>query len=1102
MRKFTLFLAFIFIGMQIFAQDREIKGTVTSSDDGQPIPGVQVLVKGTSTGTITDLDGKYTIKVSDDAATLVFRYVGMASQEIAIAGQTTIDVAMEPDIMHLEGVVVTALGISREKKSLGYATQELSGEEISTVKTNNFINTLSGKAAGVQIKNTGNLGGSSNILIRGASSITGNNQALIVVDGVPINNDVTNTDDQVRGRHGYDFGNSAADINPNDIESMNVLKGAAATALYGSRAANGVIIITTKKGERTMAKKRVYGVNVSSNVTTGFIDKSTFPTYQQDYGAGYGPYYGDEPYTGLEQYDFNGDGATDLVVPTYEDGSFGQKFDPGLSVYQWDAFYPQSPNYRKPTPWVAAGDNGPISFFETPWSFTNSVEVTGANENSNFRLSYSNQDQTGIMPNSHFVRNNVLFNGSYDVTKDVTVTASVNYINNKGKGRNATGYSDNILSSFRQWMQTNVDYQQQKELYEATEENITWNPVSQDNLAPAYWDNPYWTRYKNYTTDGRDRVIGYIQADWQINDYFSTMARFSTDFYSEIQEERKAIGSASGEFGVGTTAGRSDVTSGYSRFNKSFYENNFDFMLRFNKDLSEDFNLSALVGTNIRRSELDQVFASTDGGLIVPDLYALSNSVNPMLAPEETYNKIGVNGIYASASLGYKNFLYLDATIRRDQSSTLPEDNNAYVYPSVSGSFLFSNVLDVDWMDLGKLRLGYAEVGNDAPWGSIVDTYDNNPVFGGTPLYSLPNTKNNAELKPERTTSLEAGLEMYFLNKRLGFDAAFYKTNTVDQIIPIAVSYTTGYSQKYVNAGEIENKGVELMVFGSPVVSENFRWDVTLNWAKNINEVVALAEGVENIQLTRSLQSGITINARVGEPYGTIQGQDFIYDDNGNKVVGEDGYYLKTPTSDVVLGNINPDWTGGINNRFSYKNWAFSFLIDWQQGGSVYSLDMYYGMGTGLYEETSYTNDLGNPVRNTLDNGGGLILEGVTGDVTYNDDGTYTVTNTATNDIRVAGDDYRVFGWSKNPNAAFIYDATYIKLREVVLTYSLPKTTLENTFINGISFSLVGSNLWIISKDLPHADPEASQGAGNVQGWQSGVMPTTRNVGFTVNLQF
>ncbi|MCB0823512.1 MAG: SusC/RagA family TonB-linked outer membrane protein [Bacteroidales bacterium] len=1087
MRKFTLFLAFIFIGMQLFAQDRDIKGTVISSDDGQPIPGVQVLVKGTTSGTITDLDGNYAIKVPESATTLVFRFVGMATQEVEIGSQTTVDVSMDPDVMHLEGVVVTALGISREKKSLGYATQELSGDEINQVKTDNFINTLSGKAAGVSVKSTGNIGGSSNIIIRGSSSITGNNQALIVVDGVPINNDLTNTRDQIRGRHGYDFGNAAADINPNDIESMNILKGAAATALYGSRAANGVIIITTKKGERTMSKKRVYGVSVSSNVTTGWIDKSTFPAYQQEYGAGYGPYYGDEPYTGLEQYDFNGDGTTDLVVPTYEDASMGQKFDPNLNVYQWDAFYPGYPNYNKATPYVAAGDNGAISFFEQPWSFTNSVEVTGANDNSNFRLSYLNQDQTGLMPNSHFIKNSLLFNGSYDVTKDVKVTASVNYVKNDNTGRNSTGYSDNILSSFRQWSQMNVDIQQQKEYYEMNEENITWNPVGPGDLAPAYWDNPYWVRYQNFTTDGRDRIIGYIQADWQINDYFSAMARFSTDFYSEIQEERKAVGSASGEFGVGTTAGRSDVTSGYSRFTRNFYENNMDLMLRFNKNLSENFNLNALIGTNIRRSQVDGVFASTDGGLIVPGLYSLGNSVNPMLAPVETLEKRGINGIYGSASLGYKDFLFLDATVRRDVSSTLPDGDNSYVYPSVSGSFLFSNVVDADFMDLGKVRVGYAEVGNDAPWGSLLNTYDGNPVFNGTPLYSLPNTQNNNALVPERSKSIEAGLEMYFLNKRLGFDFAWYKTNTVDQIIPVAVSYTTGFSSKYINAGEVENKGIELMIFGSPVVNENFRWDITLNYAKNNNEVVSLTEGVENIQLA-ALQGGVTINARVGEPYGTIQGTDYVYL-NGEKVVGDNGYYLKTSTSDIVLGNIQPDWTGGINNRFSYKNWAFSFLIDWQQGGSIFSLDMYYGLGTGLYEETVGNNDLGNPVRNTLDNGGGLILEGV------KEDGT-------PNDIRVAGDDYRVWGWSRNPNSAFIYDATYIKLREAVITYSLPKSTIENTFLNGVSFSLVGNNLWIISKDLPHADPEASQGAGNVQGWQSGVMPTTRNVGLTVNLQF
>ena len=644
----------------------------------------------------------------------------------------------------------------------------------------------------------------------------------------------------------------------------------------------------------------------------------------------------------------------------------------------------------------------------------------------------------------------------------------------------------------------NVDYQQQKDMYDQTERNITWNPNSPNDLAPAYWDNPYWARYQNYTTDNRDRIIGYVQADWKINDYFDVLARASVDNYSEIQEERKAIGSAAGEFGVGTTAGRNDVTSGYSRFNKTFTERNFDLMGKFHKNLSDNWNLNALLGANFRKSTVDQIFASTDGGLIVPNLYTLGNSVNPMLAPEELLTEIAVHGYYASVSLGYKNLVYLDGTIRRDQSSTLPSANNAYFYPSVSGSFLFSNLLESDWMDLGKFRVGYAQVGNDAPWGSIVDTYDQNPSYAGTATFSVRNTKNNADLKPEKTASIEGGFEMYFLNKRLGFDLALYKNNTTNQIVPVAVSYTTGYSGKYVNAGEIENKGFELMVFGSPIVNENFKWDIILNYSQNKNEVVSLAEGVENIQLIPALQGGVTINARVGEPYGTIQGTDFVYID-GQKLVGQDGYYVKTQTSDVILGNVNPDFNTGITNRFSYKNWSMSFLIDWQQGGSIFSLDQYYGLGTGLYEETVYTNDLGNPVRDPVSEGGGLIVEGVIENVDANGDGLGTY---RTNDVRVEGNNYRVNGWSKNPNSAFIYDATYVKLREVVISYSLPRATLDKSFLTGVTFSLVGSNLWIMAKDLPHADPEASQSSGNVQGWQSGVMPTTRNVGFTVNLQF
>ncbi|MBU3927194.1 MAG: SusC/RagA family TonB-linked outer membrane protein [Bacteroidetes bacterium] len=1086
MRKITILLAFLFmLGVDYAnAQTRTISGKVTSSEDGGGIPGVTVLVKGTQVGTITDLEGSYTLNVTPEHTTLVFQFVGMKTVEVAIGDQNTINVTMEQDVLMMDEVVVTALGISREKKSLGYAVQEVSGDDVSAVKRDNFINSLSGRAAGVQVRSTNNIGGSSNVIIRGNSSLTQNNQALFVVDGVPVNNSNTNNAGQISGRNGYDYGNASSDINPNDIESISILKGAAATALYGSRAANGVIMITTKKGSKVTGGKKAFGVTINSNVTTGFLDKSTFPKYQNQYGAGYGPYYGDAPYEGFENvWDVNGDGTIDYTVPTYEDASFGQKFDPSFSLYQWDSYDPASPNYLKKTPWTA-GANGPETFFETPISLTNSVAVAGGSENSTFRLSYTNYDQKGMMPNSSLKKDNILFTGSHDIVKNLTVSASANYVSTNGKGRNSTGYSDNILSSFRQWMQTNVDYGMQKDLYNNTHRNITWNPNSPFDLAPAYWDNPYWVRGENYETDTRDRIIGYLQADWKITDHFSLMGRAAVDTYSELQEERKAVGSGSGEFGVK----RPDVTSGYSRFERSFMETNLDLILSYYNQLNEDFNLNALIGTNVRRSKVDQVYASTDGGLIVPNLYSLSNSANPMQNPEELYTEVGVNGIFASASLGFQNFLFLDGSIRRDQSSTLPSDENAYFYPSISGSWLFSNNLNMDWLQLGKLRLGYAAVGNDAPWGSIKDTYAQNTTFNGTALFSLPSTKNNKNLKPEFSKSLEAGIELVTLSKRLGLDLSFYKINTVDQIMPVAVSYATGNGFQYFNAGEVENKGVEVQLYGTPVQKANFRWDISVNWARNINEVISLKDSIKNLQIA-ALQGGLSINARVGEPYGTIQGTDYIYT-NGQRTVGSNGYYLKTTTSDKVLGNINPDFNLGINNKFSYKNWSASFLIDWQQGGSVFSLDMYYGLGTGLYEETVYTNDLGNPVRNSLDDGGGLILPGV-----Y-EDGT-------TNTTRVSGADYRVFGWSRNPNKKFVYDATYIKLREVVISYSIPqKVMAKSSWIHGATFSIVGSNLWIIQKDLPHADPEASQSSGNVQGWQSGVMPALRNVGFTVNLQF
>jgi len=1088
MRKIIVMLALVaFVGLQgVFAQT-SVTGTVSSSEDGGTLPGVSVVVEGTSLGTTTDMDGRFSLSVPTDATALLFSFVGMEAQRVAFTGQTVINVVLKSSALQLDEFVVTALGVSREKKSLGYAAQEIGGDAINEAKNNNLINSLSGRVSGVEVKSSGNMGGSTNIIIRGSKSLTGNNQALFVVDGVPITNSTFNTGYQKRGGAGFDFGSGVSDINPNDIKSISILKGAAATALYGSRAANGVILITTKTGSdnKGLGAKGI-GVSFSSNVTAGVVDKSTFPTYQTGYGGGYGPYYSGGDHPGLSEGPLPWtNGADVLYFPSTEDASYGEAFDPNLLVYQWDAFVPESPNYQTATPWVNAA-NGPITFFETAVTTSNTLAVDGSSENTEFRLSYTNFVQTGILPNSKLDKNSFALSGSHKVLDNVTVSSSANFVHQSTVGRNNTGYSDNVMSSFRQWWQMNTDVQDQKDIYDLTGKNYTWNPAGPEygNNNPIYWNNIYWERYNNVPEDTRDHLFGNIQAKWDINDYLSLTARASLDYYSQFIEEFKGYGSVSGAFGIGL----GDVTSGYARTNINFMETNYDVMLNFKKELTDKLSLSALVGGNIRRNSRNFLYASTNGGLIVPDLYSIANSASPPLAALESAQKIGVNGIFGSVSLGYNSLFYLDATLRRDQSSTLPEDDNSYLYPSISGSFIFSNLVDSDWMQFGKVRLNYAEVGNDAPFASLFDTYSQPSPFGNASLFSVPSTKNNDVLKSEKTKSMEAGLEMTFLNKRLGFDLAAYKTNTINQIMPVAVSSATGYTTKYVNAGEVQNQGIELNIFGTPVLTNDFTWNVNVNWAANRNEVVSLFEDVKNLQLG-SFQGGLTLNARVGEPYGTIQGKDFIYLD-GQKVVGDNGFYLRTTTVDNVLGNVNPDWHAGVTNSFSYKSWTASFLIDIQKGGSVFSLDQYYGQGTGLYANTAGLNDLGNPVRDAVADGGGVILEGVT------EDGQVNTT-------RVYADRYSgPYGWKKNPNAEFVYDASYVKLREAQISYNIPNRVLQNTGISSLSVGLVGTNLWILFKNLPDADPEAGLGAGNAQGWQSGVMPTTRNIGFNLKVQF
>jgi TonB-linked SusC/RagA family outer membrane protein len=1004
-------------------------------------------------------------------------------------------ISLLTDVKALDEIVVTALGISRDKKTLGYAVQQVAGDEINNAKNSNFISSLSGRISGLNVKNSTNFGGSNNVIIRGSTSLTQSNQALFVVDGVPIDNTNVNHAYQTNGRIGFDYGNAASDVNPNDIESVSVLKGAAATALYGSRAGSGVILITTKKGQNA---KPV--VRVSSNVTFSKVDKSTLPVYQQEYGPGYGlSGYGVDG-EALDLEDIDGDGIDDLLVPYYDDASVGSKLD-GRMVYQWDAFYPSSSNYMKKTPFVAS-PNGIETFFTTGVSLTNSVDISGGSDNSTYRFGYTNVDQTGTIPNQHLARHNATFAGSLDIYKNLTISSSANYVNTSAKGRPGTGYNNNIMTMFRQWYQVNVDVLQMKKIYEAEKVNATWNRSWWDDESPAYWDNPYWTQYENYETDERSRFIGYAKLDWKINDYLSAMGRYAVDTYSYLNEERKAVGSHAESFGVD----QPDAPSGYSRLDRRFTETNFDLMLNFHKRLHDDLDLSAMLGSNVRRTRTDQVYASTNNGLAVPGVYALSNSADAMLPPEETYTRIGVNGIFGSFSLGYKNTYYLEGTLRRDQASTLPTKNNTYWYPSITGSWIFSNLIDSDLLSFGKLRLNYAEVGNSAPALSLSDPYTVLSSFSGNILVTVPDTKNNPELKPERQRAIEGGIEMNFLNNRLGFDVAVYQNTTFDQLVPISLSFATGYNRRYINAGEIENKGAEISVFGTPVKTRDFSWDIRVNWSANRNKVIKLyvdeyGNEMDNLQLA-SLQGGVTINARVGEPYGTIQGTDFVYL-NGEKVVRTNGRYQISAENDKVLGNVNPDWLGGITNTFSYKGLSLSFLIDVRSGGSVFSLDQYYGQATGIYENSGGLNDLGNPLRDPVvwadpndhskgyaSNSGGNVWPGVQADGSVNT-------------VRVNRSAWGNDGYGAFPNAHFVYDASYVKLRELSLTYNLPAALLAQTkAFTAASLTFVGSNLWIIHKNLPYADPEAGQSSGNIQGWQSGVAPTEKNFGFTLNLQF
>jgi len=1072
--KFNGFLVLLLVLMAqlSFAQERTVSGTV-SDNAGMPLPGVSVLVKGTKSGTQTDFDGKFSIKASTSQV-LVFSYIGMKTQEIA-ASSSVVNVKLGDAAQELEGVVVTtALGVKREKKSLGYSSQLVTAEQVNSSPTNNFLNNLSGKVAGLEIKANSNFGGSTNIVLRGIKSITGNNQALIVVDGVAVSNANLNDTDSQNGRQGFDFGNAASDIDPNNIESINVLKGAAATALYGSQASNGAIMITTKKGKKNSA----LGVSVSSTVSVGAIDKSTMPRYQTQYGEGYGGE--DSSYTADVFGNPNG-----LVASTGDDASYGNKFDPSIMVYQWDAFVLGNPNYGKATPWVAA-KNDPKSFFQKSTTYTNNVNLSGGDEKGAYNLGFTNINNTGVLPNSLLNKNSLNGNFSRDLSDKLTSTAFFTFTDQNTTGRNNTGYGDNFIGGFRQWWAVNNDIKELEREYNRTGQNITWNQTdpTSGNLAPAFWNNPYFDRYQNYEQDSRTRFLAGTSLSYKITPDFVLLGRATIDYSNDQQELRKAVGSHAETFGI---SGANDG-SGYSLYKRDFMQQTYDFIATYNFHLSENIGAKALGGYTYLRSDAYSIQSSTTGGLASPGLYSLENS-NVFLPARESQIAYEKSGLYAQLSLDYNKFLFLEGSFRSDKSTALPTENSNYNYYSIGSSLIFSELVQADWLSLGKVRINYAQVGNDPAAGRLgakVNNYgiDGNPLFGNSPTYL-----DFSNLKPETQKAWEAGLEMSMFKNRLNFDLSLYKTNTEDQIFNVPQSTSTGVNFATVNAGEIENKGIELALSGKVIKTQDFTWDLGVNWSTNKNTVVSLNQGRDNLLLA-TFQGGASLNATVGQSYGTLRGTDYTYDTNGNRIVDADGFYVLNKNQ--VIGNTQAKWLGGISNKFSYKNVSLNFLVDIKKGGDIFSLDQAYGQETGIYDLG--VNDLGNSVRDPLTSGndsGGVILPGVHADGTA---------NTTRIDASTSGG--TAFSSDTNPTKAYVYDGSFVKLREVGFTYSVPSQILDKLKLKGLSFSVIGNNVWIIQKNLPYSDPEAGSSAGNIQGFQSGVMPATKVYSFNVKLNF